>query len=171
MPDDLDSRRQPLQSRDRYPEPPCGNLPPLGLVGRRWLSDSHNCRSVMNRRTCGRMPSVTQSVRQELFGQQNARTVISTGEKVAQGAAKKKKIIEDLFGGQKLALDMSLRRTGRGERKALSRKRRGARARPQAAWGALFEGLGGALNRKGIGVDLCDGGRFTGSRRGADIWI
>src|SRR5258705_9168975 len=43
----------------------------------------------------------------------NARTVTSTGENVAQGAAKKKEIIEELLGGLKLALDMSLRRTGR----------------------------------------------------------
>jgi hypothetical protein len=52
-----------------------------------------------SRRTCGRMPDVTQSVRRELFGQQDARTVISTGENVAQGAAKKKQIIEEYLGG------------------------------------------------------------------------
>jgi hypothetical protein len=39
----------------------------------------------------------------------NARTVISTGTNVAQGAAKKKEIIEELLGGLKLALDMQER--------------------------------------------------------------
>jgi hypothetical protein len=52
------------------------------------------------------MPEATQSVRRELFGQQNARTVISTAENLAQGAAEKKQIIEELLGGLKLALDM-----------------------------------------------------------------
>src|SRR3954467_15179780 len=56
--------------RDRYPEPPCGNLLPLDLLGLRVLGDSHNCRTLMFRRTCGRMPGATQSVRRELFGQQ-----------------------------------------------------------------------------------------------------
>jgi hypothetical protein len=48
----------------------------------------------------------------------NARTVISTGTNVAQGAAKKKEIIEELLGGLKLALDK-----GRSEERGAGAKR------------------------------------------------
>ena len=58
------------------------------------------------------------------------------GANLAQGAAKKKKIIEELFGGQKLALDTQERAAGSTERGVLETKppfdrlrtvRRGAR--------------------------------------------
>jgi hypothetical protein len=46
-----------------------------------------------------RTVSYMQNVGESSSGSKHVQTVISTGEKVAQGAAKKKKIIEELLGG------------------------------------------------------------------------
>src|SRR3954471_4970484 len=73
----------PYSRAGRYPEPPCGNLLPLALLGLRVLSASHNCR-----RLCSGARVDECQVLRSPFGESssgsNARTVISTDANLAQ---------------------------------------------------------------------------------------
>src|SRR4051794_20102798 len=107
--------------RERYPEPPCGNLLPLDLLGLRWLGDSHNC----GRFCSGARVDECQVLRSP-FGESssgsNARTVISTGSNLAQGAAISNNFFWPLCAAKKWCLT-SLRARGRDAKPPFDRLR------------------------------------------------